>query len=148
MSDQHHAGALINSQLIASLAARTAQETPGVLRLEPTLEGFLTRLGPVTMRSLHTLHGPHGNQKGSQDGSYRHEGVTARINDGTVRIDLDIATDIAYTALTVAEAVQQRIRENILPTGLTPGPIDVHILAIEPRPDTPPTQPATTAHPH
>ena len=140
MSDQHHAGALINSQLIASLAARTAQETPGVLRLEPTLEGFLTRLGPATMRSLHTLHGPRG--------SYRHEGVSARINDGTVRIDLDIATDVTYTALTVAEAVQQRIRENILPTGLTPGPIDVHILAIEPRPDTPPTQPATAAQPH
>lgn len=144
MSDHHHAGALINSQLIASLAARTALETPGVLRLEPTLEGFLSRLGPATMRTLHTLYG----QDGSQDGSYRHEGVTATINNGTVRIYLDIATDIAYTALTVAEAVQQRIRENILPTGLTPGPIAVHILAIEPRPDTPPTKPATTVQPH
>ncbi len=144
MPDQHHQGSLINSQLIASLAARTALETPGVLRLEPTLQGFLARLGPATLRSLHT---PGGQSRG-QDGSYRHDGVTARINDGTARIDLDIATDIAYTALTVAEAVQQRVHNTIRHTGLTPGPIHVHILAIEPRPETPPTEATTTSQPH
>ncbi|PYI69778.1 hypothetical protein CVV68_01330 [Arthrobacter livingstonensis] len=127
MSDPYLPGSLINSQLIASLAARTALETPGVLRLEPTLEGFLARLGPAALRSLR--------HPGSQDGSYRHDGVTATINDGTARVDLDIATDIAYTALTVAEAVQQRIHENISHTGLTPGRIHIHILSIEPRPE-------------
>ena len=130
MPDQHHQGSLINSQLIASLAARTALETPGVLRLEPTLQGFLARLGPAALRSPR--------HPGGQDGSYRHDGVSATINDGAVRVHLDIATDNAYTALTVAEAVQQRVHNTIRHTGLTPGPIHIRILAIEPRPLTPP----------
>ena len=37
----------------------------------------------------------------------------------------------AITALDVAEGVQQRVRESISHTGLTPGRIDITILAIE-----------------
>lgn len=124
MPDQPLHGQVITSQLIASLAARTALETPGVLRLEPTIKGFLTRLGPA---ALQTLRNPE-----SQNGTYRHDGVAATISDGTAHIHLDIATDIACTALNVAEAVQQRVRERISHTGLTPGPVDICILAIEP----------------
>lgn len=128
MSEQHLEGALVNSQMIASLAARTALETPGVLRLEPTIQGFLARLGPVALRSLL--------KPKSQNGSYRHDGVTATITDGTTQVELDIATDIAYTALRVAESVQNRVRKTIEYTGLTPGDVHINILAIEPCPDT------------
>ena len=128
MSEHHLQGALVNSQMIASLAARTALETPGVLRLEPTIEGFLARLGPAALRSLL--------KPKSQDGSYRHDGVTATIIEGTAQVQLDIATDIAYTALRVAETVQNRVHETIQHTGLTPGHIHINILAIEPRTDT------------
>lgn len=123
MSDQPLQGQVITSQLIASLAARTALETPGVLRLEPTIQGFLARLGPA---ALHNLRNP-----GSQNGTYRHDGVSATITDGTTHVHLDIATDIAYTASTVAETVRERVRENIRHTALTPGPVDITILAIE-----------------
>lgn len=123
MSEKNLEGSLINSQLIAALAARTALETAGVLRLEPTIQGFLARLGPAVLENLRL--------SGSQDGSYRHDGVIARIHDGTATVHLDIATDTAYTALSVAESVQERVRENIHHTGLTPGPIHVHILTIE-----------------
>ena len=125
MSDPPLQGAIITSQLIASLATRTTLETPGVLRLEPTVHGFLARLGPAALR--------HVRGSGSQDGTYRHDGVTATISDGTARVHLDIATDIAYTALDVAEAVQHRVRESISHTGLTPGAVDITILAIEHR---------------
>ena len=125
MSDPPLQGAIITSQLIASIAARTTLETPGVLRLEPTVHGFLARLGPAALR--------HVRGSGSQDGTYRHDGVTATISDGTARVHLDIATDIAYTALDVAEAVQHRVRESISHTGLTPGAVDITILAIEHR---------------
>ncbi|WP_434620317.1 Asp23/Gls24 family envelope stress response protein [Arthrobacter sp. A5] len=128
MSEQPVQGQVITSQLIASLAARTALETPGVLRLEPTIQGFLARLGPAALQNLRN--------PGSQNGTYRHDGVTATISDGTARVHLDIATDIAYTALNVAEIVQHRVRESISHTGLTPGRVDISILAIEPQPRT------------
>ncbi|WP_144670629.1 Asp23/Gls24 family envelope stress response protein [Arthrobacter sp. U41] len=124
MSDEPLQGSIITSQLIASLASRTTLETPGVLRLEPTIQGFLARLGP----SLQHLRNP-----GSQDSTFRHDGVTATISGATARVHLDIATDIAYTALDVAEAVQRRVQESISHTGLTPGAVDVTILAIEHR---------------
>jgi uncharacterized alkaline shock family protein YloU len=124
MSDQPLQGSIITSELIASIATRTTLETPGVLRLEPTIRGFLARLGPT----LQNLRNP-----GSQTSTFRHDGVTATISDGTARVHLDIATDIAYTALDVAESVQQRVRESISHTGLTPGTVDITILAIEHR---------------
>ena len=124
MSEQSLQGSIITSQLIASIATRTTLETPGVLRLEPTIQGFLARLGPAALQNLRN--------PGSQDGTFRQNGVTATISGGTARVHLDIATDIAYTALDVAETVRRRVRENISRTGLTPGTIDVTILAIEP----------------
>ncbi|MGP4031821.1 Asp23/Gls24 family envelope stress response protein [Pseudarthrobacter sp. 1C304] len=123
MPDQPLKGALITSRLIASIATRTTLETPGVLRLEPALQGLLARLGPATLQNLR--------HSGSQDGTYRRTGVTATISDGTARVHLYIATDIAYTALDVAETVRRRVRESISHTGLTPGTIDVTIVAIE-----------------
>lgn len=128
MSEKPLQGQVITSQLIASLAARTALETPGVIRLEPTVQGFLARLGPAALKNLRN--------PGSRDGAYRHDGVLATISNDTVRIHLDIATDIAYTALKVVETVQQRIRESISHTGLTPGRVDISILAIEVHPRT------------
>ena len=122
MSDEPLQGSIITSQLIASIASRTTLETPGVLRLEPTIHGFLGRMGPA----LQNLRNP-----GSQDSTFRHDGVTATISGATARVHLDIATDIAYTALDVAETVRRRVRENISHTGLTPGTIDVTIVAIE-----------------
>ncbi|MFF2029866.1 Asp23/Gls24 family envelope stress response protein [Arthrobacter sp. NPDC058192] len=125
MSDQSLKGSIITSQLIASIAARTTVETPGVLRLEPTHQGFLPRLRPAALQNLR--------HPGSQNGTYQHDGVTATISDGTASVQLYIATDVAYTALHVADQVQQRVRESISHTGLTPGTIDITILAIEPR---------------
>lgn len=125
MSDQPLEGHVVVGRMIASMAARTALETPGVLRLEPTLQGFLARLGPAV---LHSLRGSD-----SEDGTYRNDGVTATIIDGIARVHLDLATDIAYTAIHVAETVKRRVREGIGHTGVIPGEVDVSILAIEPR---------------
>ncbi|AXJ10628.1 Asp23/Gls24 family envelope stress response protein [Arthrobacter sp. PM3] len=123
MSDQFLQGAIVSSRLVCSIATRTALETPGVLRLEPAIQGF-----PARLAALQDLRHP-----GSQNDTYQHDGVTATISDGTVSVHLYIATDIGYTALDVAENVRQRLRESIRYTGLTPGRIDVTILTIEPR---------------
>ncbi|MBG0740457.1 Asp23/Gls24 family envelope stress response protein [Paeniglutamicibacter antarcticus] len=126
MSENPLQSQLITSKLIASLAARTTLETPGVLRLEPTVKGFLARLGPAALQRLSNSAG--------QNGTYRDDGVRVTINDNVAVVHLDIATDIAYTALNVAETVQQRVRGNIGHTGLTVGKVDISILAIEPPP--------------
>jgi uncharacterized alkaline shock family protein YloU len=123
MSEHPIQGRLISSSLIAGLAARTALDTPGVLRLEPTLRHLLPRLGTTAAKNLHP-----GRDHGA---ALRHDGVFVTLHEGTADIQLDIATDMAFTALTVADSVQQRIRQAIMYTGITPGRIDILILAIE-----------------
>ncbi len=123
MSDHPLEARLISSHLIADLAARTALETPGVLRLEPTLKSLLNRLGTGTIKNLRRTD--------TRTTPARHDGVFVTIHHGIADIQLDIATDIAFTALNVAQAVREQIARTISHTGLSPGRIDISILAIE-----------------
>lgn len=118
--------AAVTSQVIASLAARTALVTPGVLRLESTLTDVLSRLRPTTMN-------PPPDPPAGLDGC-RHERVWATLNAGIAHVHLEIATDSAHTALTVSDAVRERVRQGISNTGVKVGTIDISILAIESHP--------------
>lgn len=132
MSEHPLHGRLINSGLIAALAARTALDTPGVLRLEPTLRHLLTRLGTTAVKNL--------SRDGGQGAAFRYDGVSVTLHKGTADIQLDIATDMAFTALSVANSVQQRIRQALTYTGIIPGRVDIIILAIEHAPVTSPPE--------
>ncbi|MCG2624373.1 hypothetical protein LVY72_20995 [Arthrobacter sp. I2-34] len=123
MSERPLEARLINSDLVADLAARAALDTPGVLRLEPTLKNLLAHLGAGTAHILDRTR--------TDSTPTRRDGVFATVHDGVADIHLDIATDIAYTALTVAQAVRVQIARAVSHTGLTPGRIDIAILAIE-----------------
>lgn len=123
MTKKANPGAAVTSQVIASLAARTALETPGVLRLESTLKDVLSRPGPTIMN-------PPPDLSSDLDGC-RHERVWATLNAGIAHVHLEIATDSAYTALTVSDAVRERVRLSICNTGVKAGTIDISILAIE-----------------
>ncbi|MEO5779273.1 MULTISPECIES: Asp23/Gls24 family envelope stress response protein [Arthrobacter] len=123
MNEKPVRGQLIDGGVIADLAIQAVLDTPGVLRLEPTLRNLLTGLGPRLGRNL---PGVAGRIKTS-----RHNGVWATIRDGRADVQVDIATDITFTALAVAEDLQQLIRKKISLTGLEAGRIDVTILAVE-----------------
>lgn len=123
MAEKPVRGRLIDGGVIADLAIQAVRDTPGVLRLEPTLRNLLTGLGPRLGRNL---PGTGGRVKTS-----RHDGVWATVRGGRADVQVDIATDIAFTALAVAEELQRRIRQRISLTGLEAGRIDVTILAIE-----------------
>ncbi|MGM0929385.1 MAG: hypothetical protein ACQEXN_06730 [Actinomycetota bacterium] len=123
MSERPLEPRLINSDLVADLAARAALETPGVLRLEPTLKNLLAHLGSGAAQIL-------GRNRVDSTPT-RRDGVFATVRDGVADIHLDIATDIAYAALTVAQAVRGQITGALSRTGLTPGRIDIAVLAIE-----------------
>ncbi|MGF9664245.1 hypothetical protein AAIH25_20505 [Arthrobacter crystallopoietes] len=123
MSERPLEARLITSDLVADLAARAALDTPGVLRLEPTLKNLLTNLGSGAAQIL-------GRNRADSTPT-RRDGVFATVRDGVADIHLDIATDIAYAALTVAQAVRGQIIRSLSRTGLTPGRIDIAVLAIE-----------------
>ncbi|MBT2597969.1 hypothetical protein [Arthrobacter sp. ISL-72] len=114
---------LISRHLIADLAARTALDTPGVLRLEPTLKNLLTHLGKGTIQNLRRAD--------TRTTPARHDGVFVTVHNGIADVQLDIATDIAFAALNVAQAVREQIARTISHTGLIPGRIDISVLAIE-----------------
>ncbi len=133
MSDHPLEARLISHHLVADLAARTALDTPGVLRLEPTLKSLLTRLGTGTIQNLRRTD--------TRTTPARHDGVFVTVHSGIADVQLQIATDIDFAALNVAQAVREQIALTISHTGLTPGRIDISVLAIE----HPPT--ATAAHP-
>lgn len=57
----------------------------------------------------------------------------ARDRDDTPA-DLEIATDITYTELTVSDTVRDRVRQSTCNSGVEAGTIDIRILAIENRP--------------
>lgn len=123
MSDHPLEARLISRRLIADLAARTAIETPGVLRLEPTLKSFLTHLGTGTIQNLRRTD--------IRTTPARHDGVFVTVHNGIADVQLDIATDIAFAALNVAQAVREQIARTISHAGLIPGRIDISVLAIE-----------------
>ncbi|MET4097699.1 hypothetical protein [Arthrobacter sp. UYCu712] len=123
MSERPLEARLISSDLIADLAARTALDTPGVLRLEPTLKNLLTRLRKGTIQNLRRAD--------TRTTPGRHDGVFVTVHNGIADVQLDIATDIAFAALSVAQAVREQITRAISHTGLTPGRIDISVLAIE-----------------
>lgn len=125
MNEKPIRGQLVDGGVIADLAMRAALDTPGVLRLEPTLRNLLTGLGTRMGRNL---PGVAGKIKTS-----RHDGVWVTIRDGQADVQVDIATDMAFTALAVAEDLQRLIRQRISMTGLEADKIDVTILAVESR---------------
>lgn len=126
MTEDATAAAAVTSQTIASLAARAALETPGVLRLESTLNDVLSRLRPTAMEPTP--------DPANDLGSCRRDSVWAKINGGIAHVHLEIATDIAHRALAVSDAVRERVHQGICNTGVEAGSIDISILAIESQP--------------
>jgi hypothetical protein len=126
MSEKFVTGAAVTSRIIASLAARAALETPGVLRLESTLNDVLSRLHPAAMEPAP--------DPTDESGGCRRDSAWAKINGGVAHVHLEIATDMARAALAVSDAVRERVRQGIWNTGVEAGSIDISILAIESRP--------------
>ena len=130
MSEQTPRDSTAAEDAVASLATRIALETPGVLRLEPTLRGFLSRFGhPAPPRT--------GSGQPEQDHAPHVEGASATVRDGAAHIRLEVATDLARPALDVAEDLRRRIRESAVHAGVAPVTVDVAVLAIEAPPPGP-----------
>lgn len=131
MSDKPLRGQLVDSALVAGIAARAARETPGVLRLATARSHVLSRLRTGAARSWRTTAGWAVRRPGDPDAPNLRDGVVAVIHGGTATIDVDLATDAAYNALDVAANVQDRVAQALRATGVAAGPVNVTVLAIE-----------------
>ncbi|MFE0020595.1 Asp23/Gls24 family envelope stress response protein [Amycolatopsis sp. NPDC059021] len=113
---------VIADPVIASVAARAAIETPGVVRLEPGLRGLVTAWTRAARQRWKGLDPAPS------------DGVRVRhADDGTLNVSVDLVTSAVDQAAAVAQAVQRGVVRMVAEqTGLTVGEVSVSILDIEP----------------
>lgn len=128
-------GQLVDSGLVAGIAARAARETPGVLRLETDRGYLLARLRSSAVRSWRTTAGWAARRPADPDAPALRDGVLAVISGGAARIDLGVATDLAFNAQEVTTALRDRIARAVASAGIRTETVNVTVLAIEPRAD-------------
>ncbi|WP_280399963.1 Asp23/Gls24 family envelope stress response protein [Nocardia carnea] len=112
---------IVAPPVIAAVAARAAEATPGVARLEPGVRGLLA----VLTRA--------GRQRWTEADPAPTEGVRVRVTGAGLTVHVDIAVRADGPAAEVGRAVQEHVaREVGEHTGQQVDAVCVHILDIEP----------------
>jgi uncharacterized alkaline shock family protein YloU len=112
---------VVSDAVVASVAARAAATTPGVVRLEPGLKGLVTAWSRAARQRWKGLNPAPA------------EGVRVRAGEGSVSVQVDIVTSAADQAAAVGQAVQRSVSRAVTAeTGLVVGSVSVSILDIEP----------------
>jgi uncharacterized alkaline shock family protein YloU len=112
---------VISDAVIASVAARAAETTSGVVRLEPGLKGLVTAWSRAARQRWKGLDPAPA------------EGVRVRVMDGVVSIHVDLVTSAVDQAAAVGQAVQRAVSRAVtVETGLVVDRVTVSILDIEP----------------
>lgn len=97
-------------------------QTDGVWRLEPTIVGTLASIG-TSVAGART-------DGASALSPRRFDGITVLRTGSSLDVNVDLATLWDFPAIDVARVVQGRIHDALVEAGLTPGVIDVSVLAI------------------
>ena len=118
-----------DATLADSLAAAVLA-TPGVLRLEPTLQSSLRRFMAATTQHLPIPGGPSGKVAGSNEITITHRPGPTRLAE--TQVSVDIATSPHAPALQIARSVRQSIVDCLQLNRHQPGLIHVNVLSIEP----------------
>lgn len=112
---------VVTPPVIAAVAARAAEATPGVARLEPGVRGLLAILTRA------------GRQRWTEADPAPTEGVRVRVTDAGLTVHVDIAVRADGPAAGVARAVQEHVARDVGEhTGQQVDTVCVHILDIEP----------------
>ncbi|WP_410595697.1 Asp23/Gls24 family envelope stress response protein [Amycolatopsis sp. lyj-23] len=112
---------VIADPVIASVAARAAIATPGVVRLEPGLRGLVTAWTRAARQRWKGLDPAPA------------DGVRVRTADGRVSVHIDLVTAAADQAAAVGRAVQRAVTRFVAEqTGLVVDEVSVSIMDIEP----------------
>jgi uncharacterized alkaline shock family protein YloU len=112
---------VISDAVIASVAARAAMTTSGVVRLEPGLKGLVTAWSRAARQRWKGLDPAPA------------EGVRVRVIAGSVSVHVDLVTSAVDQAAAVGQAVQRAVSRAVtVETGLVVDEVSVSILDIEP----------------
>jgi uncharacterized alkaline shock family protein YloU len=112
---------VISDAVIASVAARAAVTTSGVVRLEPGLKGLVTAWSRAARQRWKGLDPAPA------------DGVRVRVMDGAVSVHIDLVTSAVDQAAAVGQAVQRAVSRAVaVETGLVVDEVSVSILDIEP----------------
>lgn len=127
MPDQPLAVQVADLDALADSLTSELMEQPGLLRLEPTVKSMIRKfkLGVVAPTQ------PGSGSSVGEPSAVTRDGLVLSVADDRVYVSADIATDIDHRALGLAEQLQLLIAQRIRDSGLTPGEIDITILAIE-----------------
>lgn len=127
MSDQPLVAQVADLDTLADSLTSELLEQPGLLRLEPTVKSMIRKfkMGIVAPTQ------PGARASGNAPLTVARDGLALSIVDDRVHVSADIATDVGHRALGLAEQLQALIAQRIRDSGLTPGEIDITILAIE-----------------
>jgi hypothetical protein len=129
-----HRHPAIDAGLLDSLAAAVLA-TPGVLRLEPTLQGSLRRLMTATKQQPPGPGRPAATVAGSDRITVTHRpGPTGRAE---TQVSVDIATSSLAPARQIARTVRETIADCLQLNGHRASVIRVNVLSIEPSPAQP-----------
>lgn len=99
-------------------------QTEGVARLEPTIAGTLASIGAAVSSA--------GTEGAAVLSPRRFDGITVQHVGGSLEVTVDLATRWDFAAVEVARVVQGRLHEALVEAGLTPGVIDISVLAVGP----------------
>ncbi|MGW4394355.1 Asp23/Gls24 family envelope stress response protein [Amycolatopsis nivea] len=111
---------VIAAPVIASVAARAAAETAGVVRLEPGLRGLATAWAREARQRWKGLEPAPA------------DGVRVRAHEDSLTVEVDVIISAADQAAAVGRAVQRAVfREVLAQTGRSVDAVRVSILDIE-----------------
>ncbi|WP_432848843.1 Asp23/Gls24 family envelope stress response protein [Amycolatopsis sp. CA-161197] len=111
---------VIADPVVASVAARAALDTPGVVRLEPGLRGLVTAW----------TRAARGRWQGLDPAPI--DGVRVRNVEGGLSVEVDVVTSAFDQAAAVGRAVQRSVTRVLAEqTGLAVGAVVVSIVDIE-----------------
>ncbi|MEU0529318.1 Asp23/Gls24 family envelope stress response protein [Amycolatopsis tolypomycina] len=112
---------VIADPVIASVAARAAITTPGVVRLEPGLRGLVTSWTRAARQRWQGLDPAPA------------DGVRVRTTGGRVTVEIDLVTAADDQVAAVGRAVQRAVRRSVAEqTGLVVDAVSVSVMDIEP----------------
>ena len=127
---------VIADPVVASVAARAALATPGVVRLEPGLVGLVTAWTRAARQRWKGLDPAPA------------DGVRVRTADGRLTVQVDLVTSGVDQAAAVGRAVQRAVTRVVAEqTGLAVAEVLVSVLDIEPAPPALPAGPVPPAGP-
>ncbi|MEV0295922.1 Asp23/Gls24 family envelope stress response protein [Nocardia sp. NPDC050710] len=115
---------VIETPVIAAVAARAVLATPGVVRLEPGVRGLVSTL----VRA--------GKQRWTSADPAPAEGVRVRrADDGALHVQVDVVLSTERQAAAVGHAVQREVSRVVSEqTGVVVAEVSVTILDIQPEP--------------